>query len=309
MTQAIAFDSGEFLPAERLSIPVYDSGFMLGATISDQLRTFGGKLFAVERHLARLQRSLHILGLDPGLSTQQIAEAATEVSRHNHDLLANGDDLACAVLISPGANTAMAPPREDRPRVRIHTYPLPFSQWHRNYEDGVALSVPAVRQTPANCWPPELKCRSRMHYYLADRQAKAIDPSSRAIMLDQEGYVLEATTANVLLFHESEGIISPPLEDILHGVSLNTLEQLARQLSIPFRYRRIQLEELEKATEIFLCSTSPCVWPVAKLNGKSIGRLGSDTVAGKLLDAWSALVGINISKQVLEFSNRKTSTH
>ncbi len=308
MTTAIAFDSGVFLPAEQLTIPVYDSGYMMGATITDQLRTFGGKLFEVDRHLARLQRSLDILGLDPGLSQQQIADAAVRVSEHNHALLAPGDDLACAILISPGANAAMAPPGEDRPRVRIHTYPLPFSSWYRNYETGVALSIPAIRQTPANCWPPELKCRSRMHYYLADRQAKEIDPNSRAIMLDQEGFVLEATTANLLFYHESEGIVSPPLEDILHGVSLNVIQRLAKQLSIPFHFRRILPDELGHATEVFLCSTSPCVWPVAKVDGKAVGNLGKETLARKLLDAWSEFVGINVEQQAVEFSTRKPLT-
>lgn len=308
MTGPLAFDTGTFLPAEQLSIPVFDTGFILGVTISEQLRTFGGKLFQLERHLSRLAKSLHIIGVDPGMSPKQIGDAATELVQHNHALLKPGDDLGCAILVSPGASTVLAPEHENRPRVRIYTHPLPFASWARTYDEGVALAIPQIRQTPVNCWPPELKHRSRMHYYLADRQAKQIDPSARAVILDQEGWVLEATTANLLIYHEAEGIISPPLESILLGVSLSVIDDLLKRM--PFgtlRYRRISAAELETATEVMLCSTSPCVWPVTRLNGKPIGRSGTHSVAHKLLSAWSELVGFNISSQAAAFANRPSA--
>lgn len=307
MSTPLAFDSGEFLPAEKLAIPIYDTGYILGVTISEQLRTFGGRLFALDRHLQRLGRSLQILRLDPGLSLREIGDAAQSLIERNHPLLAAGDDLGCTILVSPGANSSLAPHGEDRPRVRIHTQPLPFSTWRKVYEEGVSLAVPSIRQVPSNCWPPELKCRSRMHYYLADLEARKIDPASRAVMLDQEGFVLEATTANLLIHNEKEGLISPPREDILLGVSLSTIEDLAKSLSIPLTYRRIALPELESASEVLLCSTSPCVWPVTKLNGKPLGAVGESTIAKRLLSAWSELVGIDIAAQAKEFANRPSS--
>lgn len=304
MSKPIAFDSGEFLPAESLAIPIYDTGFILGVTISEQLRTFGGKLFALDRHLQRLGRSLEIMNLDPGLSLTEIGEAAQSLIERNHPLLEPGDDLGCTILVSPGANASLAPHGEDRPRVRIHTQPLPFSTWHKVYESGVGLSAPTVRQVPTNCWPPELKCRSRMHYYLADLEAKKIDPHSRAIMLDQQEFVLEATTANLLIYTDKEGLISPPREHILLGVSLGTIEGLAKALAIPMTYRRITLREVESAQEVLLCSTSPCVWPVTKLNGKPLGSPKATNIATTLLAAWSEHVGLDIAAQAHEFANR-----
>jgi branched-chain amino acid aminotransferase len=307
MSNMLAFDSGQFLPANQLSIPIYDTGYMLGVTISEQLRTFGGKLFALDRHLQRLSRSLETIELDPGMSLQAIGDAALSLVENNHKLLDKGDDLGCTILISPGANASLAPSGENRPRVRMHTQPLAFSSWRDVYDEGVALSVPQVRQTPANCWPPELKCRSRMHYYLADLQAKQVDPTSRAVMLDQSGYVLEATTANLLVYNAGEGIVSPPRDQILPGVSLGTVNDLADELSTPMIYRQIELQELETAAEVMLCSTSPCVWPVIRLNGKPIGRRGADSIASRLLAAWSKRVGLDIAKQAKLFANRSSA--
>ena len=42
-----------------------DVGFILGATVAEQLRTFAGQIFHLDDHLARLAQSLEIVGLRP----------------------------------------------------------------------------------------------------------------------------------------------------------------------------------------------------------------------------------------------------
>ena len=95
----------------------------------------------------------------------------------------------------------------------------------------------AVRQVPGDCWPSELKCRSRMHYYLADREAAAIEPGPRALLLDHEGFVAEASTANALAYRAGEGLLSPPLGKVLRGISMGVVVELTERLGIPFRQR------------------------------------------------------------------------
>ena len=120
-----------------------------------------------------------------------------------------------------------------------------------------------------------------MHYFLADRLAHTLDPGSRAVLLDQEGFVSEASTANMLFYRRGEGLVSPPRERILPGVSLSVLAELAAGLGIAFHFRRFRLEELAAADEILMCSTSPCVWPVTRLNGQPLaaGCPGTDLSA------------------------------
>ena len=89
-------------PCRRPCLPIYDAGFVLGATISEQLRTFGGRLFRLEEHLARLAHSLEIVGVRPQLSLEQLGEAARELVARNHPLLAAGDDLGLSMFITPG---------------------------------------------------------------------------------------------------------------------------------------------------------------------------------------------------------------
>ena len=50
---AIAWIDGRFVPAAHASIPVGDAGFVLGTTVTEQLRTFNGGLFKPAEHAAR----------------------------------------------------------------------------------------------------------------------------------------------------------------------------------------------------------------------------------------------------------------
>ena len=299
MTEPLAYLNGEFIPTSRLAISADDLGFLQGVAVSERLRTFRGTLFRLEEHLSRLENSLRIVDLSPDLPLSCIGEVAQELAYRNGKLLTEGDDLGLSLFITPGT---LADPK---PTVGIQAYPLPFGQWTSYYEQGQALSETGICQVPSSCWPVELKCRSRMHYYLADRLAYKRNPGSRAVLLDEDGFVSEASTANILFCSQRDGLVSPPREKILPGVSLSVLEELATGLGIPFQFRDFRLPEMAEADEILLCSTSPCVWPVTRLNGQSIGSGVHGPTFKRILAAWSELVGVDIPAQARRFGFRK----
>jgi branched-chain amino acid aminotransferase len=123
-------------------------------------------------------------------------------------------------------------------------------------------------------------------------------------LLDASGQVGEASTANVVIYRAGQGLIAPPREVILPGVSMGVLEELAQSLAIPFLHRRMEVPEIAAADEALLCSTSPCVWPVTRFNGGPIadGRCGP--IARRLLAAWSELAGVDIAQQASRFATR-----
>ena len=143
-----------------------------------------------------------------------------------------------------------------------------------------------------------------MHYYLADREAAARHPGARAILLDENGYVAEASTANVLVYRTGEGLISPPRDHILSGVSLGVVEELAGQLGVPFVMRQLGASEFKSADEAILASTSVCVLPIVECDGRAIGGGTPGPVYRRLLTAWSELVGLEIADQAQRYANR-----
>lgn len=304
MDEPIAFLNGRFVPQSHLAVPVNDTGFVMGTTVAEQLRTFGGVLFRVQDHLDRLAQSLWLLGIEPGIGMDRLAHAARELAAHNHRLLAPGDDLGVSVFVTPGPYGTYAGSDSAGPLVCIHSYPLPFRLWAAKYRSGQALAVTDVRQVPRQCWSPELKCRSRMHYYLADREAATRRPGARALLLDEDGFVTEASTANVLIYRRAEGLLSPPREKVLRGISLSVIAELAKGEGIAFLCRDFRPEHVAAADEVLLTSSPFCILPVTQFNGQPIADGEPGAVYRRLLAAWNELVGIDIAGQADRFCGR-----
>ena len=281
-----------------------DAGFILGATVAEQLRTFSGKIFRLEEHLDRLERSLRIIGVDSGLNRRQWTAIAQELVERNSRFLTPGDDWGLSIFVTPGIYPTFGGPEHSRPTVCLHTYPLPFHLWADKYRTGQALATTSIEQVPMQCWPPEIKCRSRMHYYLADKLAMEKEPGARAVFLDGEGFITETSTANVLIYRKGEGLISPPKEKILQGISLAMVFEIAVKLEIPCLNRNLTVEDLSAADEIILTSTPVCLLPATRLNGRPIGGGHPGEISRKLLAAWSEIAGLDIVAQAERFARR-----
>ncbi len=299
----LSYWNGELVTDDKPSISVFDVGVVQGVTVPEQMRTFGGKLFRLDEHLQRLRRSLHIVGID-GLDMEVLKDAAETIASHNHSLLQSGDDLGLSLIVTPGSCVAATHADGPRPTVGMYTTPLPFHRWAEKYSTGETLIVSSVRQVPANCWPAELKCRSRIHYFLADREAQRRKQGARALLLDQDGLVAEASTASVILYRAREGLIVPPVEKVLPSVSVGVLQALAGRLRIDFVRRDISVEDVYSADEVFLSSTSPCMQPVVSVDDSLIGGGVPGELFHQIIDAWSSLVGLNIVAQATAFAAR-----
>jgi branched-chain amino acid aminotransferase len=316
MTEPIAFLNGQWIPASAAAVSVNDAGFVQGTAVAEQLRTFGGRLFRLREHLDRLAHSLKIIGIEPGMTLDELADIAEQLAGHNHALLPPGDDLGLSIVVTPGVYPTFASPvglikgdspafaetkigtvPETRPTVCLHTYRLPFHLWAGKYRAGQRLVTTGVEQVSERSWPRTLKCRSRMHYYLADRQAAAIDPQARALLLDAQGLVTEASSANVLIYRVGEGLASPPQSKILHGISLSVVVELAGEVGIPFTERELTIDDVASADEVLLTSTTVCILPVTQLNGRPIASGRPGKTFSELMSAWSKMAQIDIIGQ------------
>jgi len=297
MAPEIAYFRGELIPADRLAVPVYDAGFVLGATVTEQLRTFRGELYRWRDHLARFRHSLKIVGIEIAESDERLTEIATELTLRNFSLLPAGGELGLAMWATPGPFAAMAPPDYLGPTLCLHTHPAPLASYAHAYLHGQRLVTATNRQVSPACWPRELKCRSRMHYYLADAAANRRYPGARAIMLDEDGAALEATTANLLLYFQGEGLVSPPTADVLPGISVMTVRDLAASLAIPMSERRLTRDDVRAADEVLLAGTTPCLLPCVTLDDERIGGGRPGPIFQRLIAAWGEAVGVDIVGQ------------
>ncbi len=296
----LSYLNGQLKTGSELCISVQDSGFVQGTTVSEQLRTFGGELFALDQHFARFRRSLKIVGIEE-LDLAEIKTNALAITSHNYSEMRSGDDLGLTLFATPGT-TPTAPGSDVSHRtVGMFTTPLPFHRWAGKYSTGESLVVSSIRQVPESCWPPELKCRSRMHYFLADQEAQKACPGARAVLLDQDGFVAEASTASIILYRRDEGLVAPLPEKVLPSISVGVLKTIAEDLGIQFVHRDIPVDELRSADEILLTSTSPCLLPVTRIDNVAVADGMPGPVFEKIMHAWNAVTGVDIVAQAKQF--------
>ena len=275
----VAYVNGEVVPQSRAVRMM--QGMSLGATggFYDSERTFGGRVFKLHRHLERLYRGLEYSGMDPGVTIDAMASATLGLVDANLLLLPPGADLSVTQIVSPAVPAA---PEGGGFNVVIHCQPIDFASFARGYVDGVRIETPATYRAPST-------------------------PGQRTyqLMADAEGSITECTGAN-FMFVLGGRIKLPDRRNVLPGVSMATVLELAEELGIPVDEDDYATCDVYVASEAFVTSTRICLQPVATVNGlrlgpsKSSGQSGlPGPVAARLLERWKEAVGMDFVAQAL----------
>ena len=138
-----------------------------------------------------------------------------------------------------------------------------------------------------------------MHFWLAKEEAQLVDPKAVALCLDLDGNVTETPGSNFLIARNGV-VISPSSHNILPGISMATVRDIAHDTGVGFEERDIQVYDVMNADEAFLASTPYCLAPVSRINGVRIGNgAACGPIFTRIIDRWSEMVGLDIVGQVL----------
>jgi len=299
MSEFTYWVNGAFVPESEAVVPINSRGYRLGDGVFDTERTFNGKLFRMEAHLERLERSLRFVRIDPGMPLEELGRIAEETLERNRPLLEEYGDFWVTQTISRVNG--------EEGFVSIIVEPLPFARYAASYDNGVPLVVPTARSSAQIGMDPKLKATSRLNMVLADLEGKAIDPDSLSVLLDEHGNLAEVLYGNLFIVRGGK-IRTPGPRAILEGVSrMTTLELIAKE-GLDCREDDIQPYDLYTADEAFLTTTSYCILPVASLNGQNVGAVTPGPVTRQLTQAWCDLVGLDIPAQMKQFGAKAPAT-
>lgn len=290
--------NGRLIPATELSLSVADIGFVQGVTVTEMLRTFRGELFEVEAHLSRLSHSLTACGIRLPETDDDLRQLLAHIAEHNYPLITPGRELAVCLFATPGINPAYAPSpvEESRPTLCIYSFEITPERWRRAYAEGLNLLTSSIRQIPRDIIDPTLKVRSRLHWYLAERDVKARDPSAMAVLLDEDGHITETSVGNIILLTDT-GLEMPLRTKTLQGVSQQYVMRLAAERGMQCAERDLTEHDVSRAREVWLTCTTGCIVPVTRFNGHPISGGHPGSVFREMLDAWSQRVGVTIDEQ------------
>jgi len=299
--ERVAWFNGKFVRESEVLIPFRDQGFLRGDAVFDMTRSFNGKAFRVEEHVARLYRSLKYLDIDPGVSPAEMASISEEVLALNRHLLGPGEDYWLAQRISRGVGRVPGDNWDHYgPNVIVDCVPLPLRERAKHFRDGIEVVTPSLRRTPPDSLSPRAKMHQYLNLVLADREVKAQKPEAWAVLLDVNGNLSEGQGSNIFLVRDAR-LLTPKERYVLPGVSRQAVIDLAGSLEIPADEQDIDLYDAYTADECFLTSTSLCICGVRSLNGRTFAAGAvPGPVTQRLIEAYKELVGCDFVAQYLQ---------
>ncbi|MCI4354640.1 MAG: aminotransferase class IV, partial [Thermoplasmata archaeon] len=261
----LASINGHIGPAEEARVSVLDNGFTFGDSVYETLRTYGGRPFALDRHLRRLRGSAGRIGVS-------IPEGDEVLAERLDALLARGGNPESNIRMIVTRGVGDISYHFDRvhgPTIVFVVKPYePLADG--DHEEGVAVSVVSVRRNHKDALDPAIKSCNLLNNILAVREAQSRG-ALEAIMLNEAGDVAEGASSNVFVVRE--GVVStPPLQaGILAGITREVILEILPTLSIEGFEERLTLPAFLGADEAFLTSTLKEAAPIRSVDGRPLG--------------------------------------
>lgn len=257
----IAFVNGRFCALADAVVSVEDRGFQFGDGIYEVIRTYGGRPFELDAHLARLDQSARALDLTQPYPPQRWKEYILEGIK-----LAGYHHAKVYLQVTRGAvpRDHVCPP-DIEPTVVMtirELSPLSASPCVSGVE---AMTMEDIRW--GRC---DIKSVNLLANVLARQQAKKARVFEAILV--KNGDVTEGAVSNVMAVLGGTVVTAPEGPRILSGVTRSVVLQLARQRGLQLKQRYLSLDELYGAEEVFLTGTTVEVLGVVRIDGKTIGN-------------------------------------
>src|SRR5262245_6906337 len=273
--------NGRITPECEAVISVFDHGFLYGEGIYETMRTYHGRPFLFDRHMRRLRRSASMIDLALPFSD---AELAAQIRATQEAAKLDGEAYI-RVLVTRGVGELTYDLRATpNPSIVIIVKPQ-IDPPAEAYDRGVrVVLVDVVRNHPATV-NPMIKSNNLMNSALAMQQALRSN-AFEGVMRNYKGELTECTTAN--LFIVKNGVaLTPPLEaGLLPGITREFLFDVGKDVGVEVAEKVLGDEDLFRADEAFLTSTTRELVPIVTVNDRMIGNGRPGPVTWKLLNAF-----------------------
>jgi len=272
---------GEFVPWREATVHVLTHGLHYASAVFEGERMYGGEIFKLAEHTARLLKSGQILDFEIPFSQAEIEAASTAVCRRN-DLV----DCYIRPIAWRGSETIGVAAHNSRIHLAIACWDWPSYYSPEQKAKGIAVAWAKYRRPSPETAPTASKAAGLYMICTISKHAAEREGCADAMMLDWRGFVAEATGANV--FFVKDGALHTPIPDcFLDGITRRSVMALAAEKGLKVVERHIRPEELAGFSECFIVGTAAEVTPVARV-GEFTFRPGNISLS--LMDDYARLV-------------------
>ena len=283
--RVVAIDGALCEPGAAL-VSVFDRGFLYGDAIFEVLRTYGGRPFALEEHLARLRRSAERVFIALPVDEATLRREVEAV------LVAAGNvDSYVRLVVTRGSGPLSLDPDTATHPLRVLIVEPVVPPPREAYVRGVALVSVRARRATDETSASGAKVSNYLPNLLALREAK-LRGAQEALVLDARGRVVEGASSNVFIVSGGRLATPPESAGILPGITRAHILAAAGALGIPADERELTLDEVYAAAEVFITSSIRELLPVVRIDDRVIGTGSPGAISRRLHRRFRDAVGL-----------------
>ncbi len=283
-----AYHDGAFKPLSDAHVSIATHALNYGTGIFEGIRAYWNPqqeqlfVFRLRDHFRRMEDSCRILRIALPGDADELSDLVTELLRRNQVRA----DAYVRPLAYKAARSIKVALTELRSGFGMFTFPLgaylPTS--------GLAAKTASWRRISDDAIPARGKITGAyVNTALAVDEAHEAN-AEEAIFLTRDGHVSEGGSSNLFMVRGGELITPPVSDDILEGITRDSLMRLAREeLGLVVHERTIDRTELFIADELFFCGTGAQVAPCVSVDGRRVGDGSIGPLSRALGDLYSAI--------------------
>lgn len=252
-----------------MMVPVDDHLVHRGDGVFEAFKCVDRKVYALDRHLDRMEKSAEGSFLSPPMNREQLKTAILATIR-----AANASDCFIRILLSRGPGGFSTNPYEcpaSQVYIVVSSLHLPAKE---KYERGVSLKSSRIPIKKA--YFASIKSCNYLPNVLMKKEAEdaGVDYT---ISIDEQGFLGEGSTENCGIITKKHELLVPRFGKILRGITISRMVELAQQLASAGDLTRVEEaditpEQAYEAAEIMMFGTSFDVLPVVSYDGHKIGE-------------------------------------
>jgi branched-chain amino acid aminotransferase len=279
--------NGEFYRRDEAKISVFDSGFLVGDGVWEGIRLHDGEFAFLDLHLDRLLEGAKTIGLDIGMTREEITAALRETVRRNG--MESSAGVHVRLMVTRGDKKT---PSQD-PRLTVGGPNVVIIAEHKVAdpgvkERGIRLFTSTVRRPPPDTLDQRLNCHSKLHEVVALLQALEAG-ADEALMLDPPGAVATCNATNFFVVRRGE-VWTSTGHYSLNGITRRMIIDLCLASGVPVFERPFSLTDVYGADEAFVTGTFGGITPVVEVDGRKIGTGRRGDVTARLTDLYAEAV-------------------
>ena len=263
--------NGEFVAWEDAKVHVLTHTIHYGNGVIEGTKAYktekGYAIFRLNDHTKRLKESAKMTLIDIPYTVEELNLAQIELVRKNEF---TGDNVYLRPFSFLGYGV-MGLYHKDAPvETAVAAWEWGAYLGEEGMRKGIRLKIVSMTR-PANT--SNMGKAKATANYLNSQMAKyeAIDCGyDEALLLDDQGYVAEASGASFFMIKDGE-IITPPSDNALASITQKMVIEMAEDMGYTVTRRRITREEVYVADEAFLTGTAAEITPIALVDAREIG--------------------------------------